>query len=127
MKYAVGRLACKIAFTMLIAGAPIAATAQTPPRYYEEEVAASNPLRAEQARELDAYILKLKSNDARLRSVFNPDYRSPKAFEASAKRLRQVFAASIGYPPPGEPDAEAPEFKRLGEDEIGVYYRAKIS
>jgi dienelactone hydrolase len=101
--------------------------AQTAPKYYEDEVAASNPLRAEQARELDAYILKLKSNDARLRSVFNPDYRSPKAFEASAKKLRQAFAASIGYPPPGEPDAEAPEFKRLGEDTIGVYYRAKIS
>src|SRR5947208_2717593 len=108
-------------------GTPMSSAAQTPPKYYEEEVAASNPLRAEQARELDAYILKLKSNDARLRSVFNPDYRSPKAFEASTKRLRQAFAASIGYPPPGEPDAETPEFTKLGEDTIGVYYRAKIS
>jgi len=127
MNWIVGRFSSILSATSLLACVTSVAFAQTPPKYYEEEVTASNPLRAEQARELDAYILKLKSNDARLRSVFNPDYRSPKAFEASAKKLRQVFAASIGYPPPGEPDSEAPEFKRLGEDEIGVYYRAKIS
>ena len=103
------------------------ANAQTKPPLYDEEVSASNPLRAEQARELDAYILKLKGNDGRLRSVFAPDYRSPKAYEASAKRLRQAFAASIGYPPPGEPGPEAPEFKRVGEDGIGTYYRVKVS
>lgn len=111
----------------VVLGVGGSAKAQTGPPYYEENVAASNPLRTEQARELDAYILKMKADDSRLRSVFTPDYRSPKAFEASAKRLRQTFAASIGYPPPGVPDREAPEFKQIGEDAIGNYYRVKIS
>ena len=102
------------------------AGAQAGPPYYEEEASASNPLRSEQARELDAYILTLKADSSRLRSVFAPDYRSPKAFELSTRRLRQTFAASIGYPPPGEPDPEAAEFHRLGEDGIGIYYRARI-
>jgi dienelactone hydrolase len=110
-----------------VTGAPAVIAQQTPPTYYEEDVAASNPLRTEQARELDAYILKNKADSRRLLSVFKPDYRSPKAFEASAKRLRQAFAASIGYPPPGEPGTEAPEFKQIGEDGIGVYYRVRIS
>ena len=108
------------------AGAPLA-RAQAGPPLYEEDVAASNPLRAEQARELDAYVLKLKGDSARLRSVFTPDYRSPKAFEASARKLRQAFAASIGYPPPGDPEPEPATFSKLGEDALGVYYRAKIS
>ena len=103
------------------------ALAQAGPPLYEDNVSASNPLRTEQARELDAYILKMKADESRLRTVFNPDYHSPKAFEASAKRLRQTFEASIGYPPPGAPEAEAPEFKQLGEDALGVYYRVKIS
>ena len=111
-----------------------AATAQSGPPYYEENVSASDPLRAEQARRLRPYILKMKTDESRLRSVFTPDYRSPKAFEASAKRLRQAFAASIGYPPPsvpagepGKPEREAPEFKRIGEDGIGVCCRIRIS
>lgn len=103
------------------------ASAAQPPIYYEEDVSASNPLRAEQARELDGYIQRLMSDDTPLRTLFTPDYRSPKAFEAGAKRLRQAFAASIGYPPPGGPDKEPPQFTRMGEDGIGVYYRAVIS
>jgi len=116
---------CAIGLAAL-AGSALVARAQPPP-YYEEDVASSNPLRTEQARELDAYILKMKADDSRLRSVFKPNYRSLKAFEASTKKLRQAFAASIGYPPPGEPEAEEPEFKQIGEDGIGVYYRVKIS
>ncbi|HLJ54014.1 MAG TPA: dienelactone hydrolase family protein [Chthonomonadaceae bacterium] len=104
-----------------------AARAQGGPPYYEEDVAASNPLRAEQARELDAYINAQKADSARLKALFTPDYRSPKAFEASARRLRQAFAASIGYPPPGAPDSEPPEFKQIGDDGIGTYYRVRIS
>ena len=102
------------------------AVAQTAPPLYEEEVHASDPLRAEQARELDAYILKMKGDSDRLRSVFSPDYSSPRAFESSARRLRQAFAASIGYPPPGAPGPEPPTFDRLGEDSLGTYYRARI-
>lgn len=94
--------------------------------YYEEEVAASNPLRAEQAKELDTYILALKADRKRLLEVFTPDYSSPRAFEASARRLRQVFCDSIGYPPPGRPEGEKPDFQKMGEDAIGIYYRARI-
>jgi dienelactone hydrolase len=94
--------------------------------YYEEDVSTSNPLRTEQARELDAYISALKNDEKRLRTVFTPDYSSTHAYEASTKKLRQAFCDSIGYPPPGKPDAEAPDFKRIGEDTIGTYYRARI-
>jgi dienelactone hydrolase len=98
-----------------------------PPKYYEEDVSASDPLRAEQARELDAYINFMKGDRARLRSVFTPDYSSPHAYEASTRKLRQAFCDSIGYPPPGHPDPEPPQFKPVGEDAIGTYYRVRIS
>ena len=94
--------------------------------YYEEDVSASDPLRTEQARELDAYVGALKNDNKRLKAVFAPDYSSPRAYEASTKKLRQAFCDSIGYPPPGKPDAQSPDFKQIGEDSIGVYYRARI-
>ena len=68
----------------------------------------------------------MKADTARLHSLFKPDYSSPKAFEASAKPFRKAFCDSIGYPPPGQPDREAPEFKQIGEDTLGTYYRVKI-
>lgn len=111
----------------LLAQNKSAETKTAPPTYYEEDVAASNPLRSEQARELDAYVSTLKTSDKQLRAIFTPDYTSPRAYETSTRRLRQAFCDSIGYPPPGHPDPETPEFKQIGEDSIGTYYRAKIS
>jgi len=103
------------------------ARAQAPPpgTYYEEEVAASNPIRAEQARELDAYVKALRADGARLRQLLRPSYASRKAYEGSVKPYRQAFCQSIGYPPPGKPDGEA-VFERIGEDQLGSYYRARI-
>jgi dienelactone hydrolase len=94
--------------------------------YYEEDVPASNPIRAEQARELDGYINRLKKDESRLAEVFKPDYSSVKAYEKSTVKLREAFARSIGYPPPGKPDATPSEFKQIGEDSLGTYYRTKI-
>ena len=103
---------------------PAAATASP---YFEQDVAASDPLRARQAEELDAYIKSLKQDEGRLRAVFHPDYASPAAFERSAEPLRKAFADSIGYPPPGDvPADEPPTFAQIGEDGIGTYYRATI-
>jgi dienelactone hydrolase len=96
------------------------------PAYYEEAVAASNPLRTQQAKELDAYVVAMKRDDARLRALFKPDYSSPQAFERSAQPLRKAFCDSIGYPPPGEAPKEAARFDKIGEDAIGIYYRASI-
>lgn len=101
-------------------------TNSTPP-LYEESVAASDSLRAEQTKELDTYIRTLKASKDRLHTLFNPNYSSPKAFESSTKKLRAEFAKSIGYPPLGKPDAEAPTFTPIGEDTLGTYYRVKIS
>lgn len=98
---------------------------QTP--YYEESVAASNPIRTEQAQELDGYIKRLKADKSRLNALLQPDYSSEKAFIASTKRFRLAFERSIGYPPPGSPDNEPPVFNQIGEDAIGTYYRVKIS
>lgn len=100
----------------------------TPPPtgYYEENVPDSNPIRTEQARELDAYLKALKADDTRLKALFRPDYSSPKAFTASARKLRETFADRMGYPPPGKPGREAPRFQKVGDDSIGTYYRAWI-
>jgi dienelactone hydrolase len=95
-------------------------------QHYEEDVATSNSIRAEQARELDSYIARLRSDRSRLGALFTPDYSSPRSFEASTRKLKQAFASSIGYPPPGEPDRESPVFTKIGEDSIGTYYRARI-
>ena len=78
---------------------------------YNDSVAASDPLRTQQAKELDSYIRMRKSGHTSL----------------SVKQLRQRFAQSIGYPPPGNPDPEAPSFTQIGEDDLGIYYRAMIS
>jgi dienelactone hydrolase len=97
------------------------------PPLFEQEVSTSDPLRAEQAKELDAYILALKKDASRLNSVFTPDYSSVKAYNGSVRLLRQKFAESMGFPPPGKPDAEPPLFDKMGEDSLGIYYRVKIS
>ncbi len=125
MKPSLYPLACLMA--LLCGTLPLQAQEKPPVNYYEQEVRASDPVRAEQVKELDSYIVGLKNDSSRLHAIFTPDYSSPKAYEASTKRLRQVFADSIGYPPPGKPDAEAPTFTKMGEDAIGVYYRARIS
>jgi dienelactone hydrolase len=90
-------------------------------------VSSSNGLRTEQARELDDYILKQKSDASRLHALFTPNYSSIAAYTASTKRLKQAFCDSIGYPPPGAPDSGPPSFEKIGEDSIGTYFRVKIS
>ncbi|HTN76999.1 MAG TPA: hypothetical protein VL096_17190 [Pirellulaceae bacterium] len=94
--------------------------------YFEQEVKESNPLRTQQAQELDDYILLLKKDNSRLTNLLPDDYSSPAAFEKSAQRYRQAFCDSIGYPPPGEVPQQAATFTRIGEDGIGTYYRAWI-
>ncbi len=124
MKFVMRPLIC----AALLCGSLAARAQEKPPMpYFEQEVKASDPIRAEQVKEMDGYLSALKADRTRLHALFTPDYASPKAYEASTKRLRQAFADSIGYPPPGKPDAEAPTFTKMGEDEIGTYYRVKIS
>jgi dienelactone hydrolase len=99
---------------------------QQPP-FYEDNVAASDPLRVEQVQELEAYIGGLKASKAQLNAVFTPRYGSVREYIASTKPLRERLAETHGYPPPGLPDkSETPSFVQIGEDAIGVYYRAKI-
>ena len=93
---------------------------------FNQKVADSDPWRTEQARELDEYIRKIAADSSRMAELFKPDYSSIQAFEKSAEPLRNAFCDSIGYPPPGERPAGAAAFTRIGEDAIGVYYRAVI-
>ena len=86
----------------------------------------SNPLRSEQAKELDDYILALRNDNTRLQKLLPDDYASPQAFEKSAQRYRQAFCDSIGYPPPGDVPKDAAAFDKIGEDGIGTYFRAMI-
>src|ERR1041385_3477027 len=76
-------------------------------KYFEQDVASSNPLRTEQAKELDAYILALRKDQSRFHALFQPDYSSALKFEASAQPFRKAFCASIGYPPPGDVPKES--------------------
>ena len=111
----------------MILGCGLVASAQDAPIFYEEEVAASNPLRTAQAKELDDYIVGLKNDESRFHTLFRPDYTSVTAYEKSAESLRKAFCDSIGYPPPGLPAQEEPTFRMIGEDHIGTYYRVEIS
>lgn len=108
---------------------PTLLNAQSTPvkqEYFNQKVADSNPLRTEQARELDEYIRAIAADRSRFQQVFQPNYSSPQAFEKSAVPLRKAFCESIGYPPPGKRPAKPATFNQIGEDSIGVYYRAMI-
>lgn len=95
-------------------------------KLFEQSGSESDHYRAEQAKELDLYIRQLANDKTRLHGLFKPDYSSPRAFVRSTDMLRRRFAESIGYPPPGVPQGEAPSFDHMGEDELGVYYRVQI-
>ncbi|MBN81991.1 MAG: hypothetical protein CMJ70_17810 [Planctomycetaceae bacterium] len=95
-------------------------------QYFNQNVSDSNPLRTEQARELDEYVKALAADRSRLATVFQPDYSSTKSFERSAQTLRMKFADSIGYPPPGERPQKKATFTQIGSDSLGNYYRAMI-
>lgn len=116
---------CSITVALVLI-ACASAPAEEKPSYFEQTVADSNPLRTEQAKELDAYINAMKQDDRRLRGLLKPDYSSPTAFEKSVGAFRQAFCDSIGYPPPGDRPKQEATFDKIGEDSIGVYYRAMI-
>jgi|TARA_B100000700_G_scaffold331255_1_gene462651 dienelactone hydrolase len=99
---------------------------QDPSALFNRPVAESNPLRTEQARELDAYIKTISKDRSLLKSVLNPDYSSQAAFEKSVVPYRKAFCDSIGYPPPGDRPTQSASFKQIGEDAIATYYRAEI-
>lgn len=118
-----------LALTTLLACGLAASAEDKPaePAYFEQEVKDSNPLRSEQAKELDDYVLALRKDTSRLRDLLAADYASAEAFEKSAQPYRQAFCESIGYPPPGEVPQEEAAFEQIGEDAVGTYFRAKIA
>jgi len=118
----IGLLAATCIFTL----GNLARSQEPKPSYYEEKVADSDPLRVEQAQELEAYIDLMKKDGARLKTLLNPDYASTVAYEKSVEPYRKAFAGSIGYPPPGEVPSTPATFTKIGEDSIGTYHRVKI-
>lgn len=96
------------------------------PKLYEENVSASDPLRATQAKELDEYIKLLIQDRTRFRTLFHPDYRSVDAYERSKKAFRKRFLDSISYPPPSLEINDKSTFTEIGVDDIGTYYRVQI-
>jgi dienelactone hydrolase len=95
-------------------------------KYFNQKVSDSNPLRTQQARELDEYVKIVAADRTRFTKLFKPDYSSNQAFEKSAVPLRKAFCDSIGYPPPGVRTTKPASFKQIGEDSIGTYFRAMI-
>ncbi len=94
--------------------------------FFEEDIAATNPQRTEQVRELERYLRGLRDSTDALRKIFQPDYSSERAFIGSTRKLRSALAETLGYPPPGKTDNVAPVFQRIGDDAIAVYYRIRI-
>ncbi|WP_230682408.1 hypothetical protein [Gimesia maris] len=82
------------------------------PEYFNQRVTDSNPLRTEQARELDEYIKTIAADRRRFEQLFQPDYSSAAAFEKAAEPLRAAFCESIGYPPPVNGPISLPPIKR---------------
>ena len=115
-------------FPILAAALSLAATSAPAATggYFEQNLADSDPLRIEQAREYDDYIKHLQQDRGLLDAVLQPDYRSPEAFARSTENYRQAFCRSIGYPAPGERPATPPRFDKMGEDAIGTYYRVHL-
>lgn len=106
--------------------------AEQPP-LYEEEIAASEPIRTEQADELTRYLAWLREDRSALHAIFRPDYSSPRAYQASTRKLRHALQNSFGYPPPAgtTPEGwstgrEEAEFRGIGEDHLATYYRTRI-
>jgi len=110
----------------LLAGNILAQAPATSADYFNQKVADSDPLRTGQARELDAYIKSLATDRSRFEKIFQPDYSSAEAFVTSAQPLRAEFCDAIGYPPPGDRPTTPATFTQIGEDSLGVYYRAMI-
>ncbi|MDB5353046.1 MAG: hypothetical protein JWN86_4293 [Planctomycetota bacterium] len=119
--------AIRVSLTVTLICCTVSNAQDKPPAtYFEQDVKESNPLRSEQARELDDYILAMKKDNTRLQALLPDDYSSPRAFEKSAGRYRKAFCDSIGYPPQGEAPKDAATFVKIGEDGIGTYFRAMI-
>lgn len=115
---------CALACAALL-GSLVNAQDKPATEYFEQDVKDSNPLRTQQAQELDDYIQTLKKDTSRLKSLLPSDYSSPEAYEKSAQRYRTAFLNSIGYPPPGYVP-QGSSFTQIGEDSIGTYYRVII-
>ncbi|QDT97156.1 alpha/beta hydrolase family protein [Gimesia aquarii] len=113
-----------VVINIAIPSLAIAQSEPAKPKYFNQNVADSNPLRTEQARELDEYIQTIAADRSRFHQLFQPDYSTTQAFEKSAAPLRSAFCESIGYPPPGKRPNKAATFQQIGEDSIGTYYRA---
>lgn len=115
-----------VAFFEGALGQDVAVEGEDTAKSFNQDVALSNPLRVEQVKELDRYIQFLASDSSRFKQLFAPDYSSVESFKRSAEPLRKAFSESIGYPPPGDRPKTAATFQKIGEDAIGVYYRAMI-
>ncbi len=83
---------------------------------YEEDIVASDPVRSEQAHELETYLAGLREAPSVLHAIFTPDFSSLQAYERSTRELRQALCVTLGYPAPGRPDPETPTFEKVGRD-----------
>jgi dienelactone hydrolase len=119
------RLATAIVVFVGIAGS-VTSAEPSQPAYFEQDVAASNALRIQQAGEYDVYIRHLQGDRQQLAAVLHPDYGSPEAFVRSTENYRKAFCQSIGYPAPGDRPDDSTRIEKMGEDGLGTYYRVYI-
>src|SRR5947207_324185 len=52
---------------------------------YEEDIDASEPLRVQQARELEHYTTSMRDDPAALRALFNPNFTTAESYERSTR------------------------------------------
>ena len=97
-----------------------------PDDLYEEELAASMPIRVRHWEQLEAYAGRL-SCAAEAREVYPADFSGPAAYERSMEALRALVAERIGYPPPGCFDRGGPaRMEPVAEDATATYSRCWI-
>lgn len=93
---------------------------------YEEDPAASAPLRAEAYNQLIGYVDSLLTGRPSLPPLWTPDYASIEAFSASTAPLAAELRARMGYPAPGALAEPTVRREVVAEDEVAVYARMWI-
>ncbi len=90
---------------------------------FEQNIADSDALRVEQAEEIEQYINDLAQSQENLLQIYRPNFDSESDYVKSVEPYRNEFKRSIGYPPPQLSDSLVAKLDKLGEDNLGTYYR----
>ncbi|MDI9602751.1 MAG: dienelactone hydrolase family protein [Acidobacteriota bacterium] len=93
---------------------------------YEEDPAASAPVRAEAYHQLIGYVDSLAAAETPLSPLWTPEYGSIDAYAASTAPLVGELRARMGYPSPGALAEPSVRREQVAEDDVATYSRMWI-